>query len=182
MKRLFSLAIALTLAMGAIAQRGQDFASRFMQQCEGDTAIHCVTVSPKMMEQLTKQADKSRQEDMAEAIEKLKSARIVTAAHGESYYQLAEDLLKRNQQRFSHYRDYRSSRSHGSFYLRKLRNGSTVELIMLHADSKTGAMVIVNVTGDIDEEFINSLLNAFGSNTAKASSARQQKDISKLSL
>lgn len=159
----------LMVAMAATAQRGQDFASRFMRQCDGDTAVHCVTVSPKMMEQLTKQADAVRNEHMAQAIEKLKSARIITAStHGEGYYQIAEELLKRNSQRFHHDKSYRSDHTYGAFYTRKLRNGSTVEMIMLHADTKARRMVIINLTGDIDDEFINSLAKVLGGHTAKA--------------
>lgn len=155
--------------MTTFAQRGQDFASRYMQLCEGDTAVHCVTVSPKMMEQLTKQADASHNEHIAEAIEKLKSARIVTASvHGEGYYQVAEDLLKRNSQRFRHDKSFRTEHSYGAFYTRKLKSGNTVELIMLHTDTKTRRMVIVNLTGDIDDEFINSLTKTFGGRTAKS--------------
>lgn len=163
------IAILLAAIGGASAQRGQDFASRFMQQCDGDTAVQCITVSPKMMEQLTKQADTSHNEYMAQAIEKLKSARIVTAsAQCEDYYQIAEDLLKRNPQRFQHYKSYRTEQAHGAFYTRKLKGGGIVELIMLHSSPKQQRMVIVNLTGDIDDEFINSLTKTLKGQTAKA--------------
>lgn len=170
MSRVISLIAALLLCMAtATAQRGQDFASRFMKQCDGDTAVHCVTVSPKMMEQLTKKADANHNEHIADAIEKLKSARIVTASvHGEGYYQVAENLLKRNPQRFHHDKSYRTEHAYGTFYTRKLRSGETVELIMLHADTKNRRLVIVNLTGDIDEEFISNLSKMFGVKTAKA--------------
>lgn len=159
----------LLTTIGATAQRAQDFASRFMQQCDGDTAVQCITVSPKMMEQLTKQADASRNEHIAQAMEKLKSARIVTAStHGDDYYQIAEDLLKRNPQRFHHDKSYRTEHAYGAFYTRKLKGGDTVELIMLHTDAKTQRMVIVNLTGDIDDEFIDSLTKMFDKRTAKA--------------
>lgn len=180
MRRVLCLFAILLAAIGATAQRGQDFASRFMQKFDGDTAVQCVTVSPKMMEQLTKQADTDHNERIAQAIEKLKSARIVTAStNGEGYYQKAEDLLKRNPRRFRHYKSYRTDHSHGAFYTRKLKGGDTVELIMLHTSDKTQRMVIVNLTGDIDDEFINSLTKTLKGQTAKAS---HQKDISKLSL
>lgn len=169
MRRVATIVVALLVTICSYAQRGQDFASRFMQQCEGDTAVQCVTVSPSMMEQLTKQADTSHNEHIAEAIEKLKSVRIVTASvNGEDYYQVAEELLKRNAQRFHHDKSYRTDHSHGAFYSRNLKSGGKVELIMLHADTKMGRMVIVNLTGDIDDEFINSLTKTFGGRTARA--------------
>lgn len=169
MKRIPVFVVAILVTICTYAQRGQDFASRFMQQCEGDTAVQCVTVSPSMMEQLTKQADASHNEHIAEAIEKLKSVRIVTASvHGGDYYQMAENLLKRNAQRFHHDKSYRTDHSYGAFYSRNLKSGSKVELIMLHADTKIGRLVIVNLTGDIDDEFINSLTKIFGGRTTRA--------------
>lgn len=169
MKRLVCiLAAFMASAMVAMAQGAQDFASKFMERCEDDTAVHCVTVSPKMMEQLTKQADASRNERMAQAIEKLKSARIVTSSvHGEGYYHIAEDLLKRNSNRFHHDKSYRTAHAYGSFYSRKTKDGGTVELIMLHADTKARRLVVVNLTGDIDDEFIESLTKRFGDRSAK---------------
>lgn len=160
--------VALLATLGVMAQRGQDFASRFMQQCKGDTAVHCVTVSPKMMEQLTRQPGAGCNEHIAQAIEKLKSARIITASvHGEGYYQMAESLLKKNAQRFRHDRSYRSDQAYGVFYSRKGRGGETVELIMLHADTKARSVVIINLTGDIDQEFINCLTRHMGGRTAR---------------
>jgi len=168
MRKIGCLMALMTIAITAMAQRGQDFVSRFMQRCDGDTALQCVTVSPKMMEQLTKEADASHEEYMADAIEKLKSVRIVTASvHGEEYYQMAEDLLKRNSQRFHYDKHYSAEHSYGAFYSRKLKSGETVELIMLHADTKTQRMAIVNLTGDIDDEFINSLTKMLSGRTAK---------------
>lgn len=169
MRRVLCILVALmATTVAALAQGGQDFASKFMERCEDDTAVHCVTVSPKMMEQLTKQADASRKELMAQAIEKLKSARIVTASvHGEGYYRIAEDLLKRNSNRFSHDKSYRMDHAYGSFYSRKTKDGGTVELIMLHADTKSRRLIIVNLTGDIDNEFMESLTKTFSARTDK---------------
>lgn len=169
MRRATCFTAFLLIAVVVLAQQGQDFASKFMQRCKDDTAVHCVTISPKMMEQLTKQADAKRNEHIAQAIEKLKSARIVTTStHGVGYYELAKELLTRNAQRFHHDKSYRKEHSFGDFYSRKGKDGNTVELIMLHADTKERRLVIVNLTGDIDDEFIESLTKTFGGKTAKA--------------
>lgn len=160
---------AMLLSANVFAQNVQDFASKFVEQCDVDTALQYVTVSPKMMEQLTKEADAKSNDNMAQAIQKLKSARIVTSStRGEDYYRQAEALLKKNPQRFSHSNDYRSSHAHGTFYTRRNKNGETVELVMLHSDTEAGIMVIVNLTGDIDEEFINSLERTFGKSKGNA--------------
>ena len=159
----------LLAAVAGMAQGTQDFASKFMEGCDEDTAVQCVTVGPKMMEEIMRRPDTSRNEHIAQAIQKLKSARVITSAtRGETYYRMAEDLLKKNPQRFSHAGDYRSGHAYGTFYTRKTASGDTVELIMLHTDTKAGSMVIVNLTGDIDEDFISSLTKSFSGAAAKA--------------
>lgn len=166
--------IAVMTVAAAAAQNAQDFASRFMQAYEKDTAVLCVTVSPKMMEQLTKYSDGGNKTGMTQAIQKLKSARIVTAScDGHEYYRQAEELLDRNSSRFHKNRSYNSPNAHGTFYTRKTKEGDTVELILLHADTKQNTMIIVNLTGDIDEEFINGLAKHFGVKTAKAGQNRR---------
>lgn len=169
---LCTLALAAAAAMAA-AQTSLDFASKFMQLCTEDTAVHCVTISPAMMEQLTKEPGAAKGEGMAEAIEKLKSARIVTASvRGSDYFKKAESLLKDNPQRFSHTQDYRNANAYGTFYVRRTTSGETVELVMLHTDTKAGSLVIVNLTGDIDADFVRSLMKNFAGRTAKARKKR----------
>lgn len=162
MMRATATAAALGLCIAAGAQGAQDFASRFMESHEEDTAVHCVTVSPTMMGQLMREADESREAHLAQALQKLKSARIVTASVDcDRYFQRAETLLRQNPQRFRHGQDYHSPDAHGAFYTRQSPQGGTAELIMLHADTKTGSLVIVNFTGDMDEEFAKTLRNHF---------------------
>lgn len=157
MRSLIVLLAAVLVQASALAQRSPDFAEKFMSLCTADTTVNCVTVSPKMMEQLVRQHTTDRPENIMQAISKLKSARIVTA-HAD-YYQKAEDLLTKNQRRFQAERDYRNGEQHGAFYTRKNRKGHTVELIMLHEDCKSNRLTIVNLTGNIDEEFLCFLYN-----------------------
>ncbi|MGM9703008.1 MAG: DUF4252 domain-containing protein [Prevotella sp.] len=155
------IAVAMVCSL-ALAQRTVDFASKFMDTCKGDTAIHCVTIGPKMMEQLTKHHDENRNEFIAQAIQKLKTARIIMAsASGESYYDKAEQLLRKYPKRFSHTKDYHSDHAHGAFYTRQTKEGNVVELIMLHNDTTKNGLVIVNLTGDIDNEFTELLTKNF---------------------
>lgn len=169
MRRAASFIIALLACVAAAAQTSVDFASKFMDRCADDTAVQCITISPKMMEQLTKQPDAARNEHMAQAIQKLKSARIVTAStRGDDYYAVAEGLLKDNPQRFRHAHDYRNRQGHGTFYVRQSSSGDTIELVMLHTDTRSGRLVIVNLTGDIDKEFVESLQKTFGERPPKA--------------
>ena len=54
MKRLVSIIAVAMMCLLATAQRTVDFASKFIDTYKGDTTVHCITVGPKMMEQLTK--------------------------------------------------------------------------------------------------------------------------------
>lgn len=155
---LLCLIVLFATSMAGFGQKALDFASKFMQRCEGDTTLKCVTVSPKMIESLVHQRNGQKGEQFADAIQKLKSVRIVTAkTGGEKYYEKAENLLKENARRFSHEKAFKADHAYGTFYSRKNKRGDRVELVMLHADTRTGSLVIVNLTGDIDEEFLKSL-------------------------
>lgn len=155
------LMISMTVVV-VMAQRGQDFASRFMQQCSGDT-VECITISPKMMEQLVTMGGENRNDTLLHAIAKLRSARILQAnMNGEQYYGRAEALLKKNDRRFKHVKVFRTERLEGSFYSRQQRNGKKVELVMLGKTPEKDSFLLVNLTGDIDEEFIEMLMQMFG--------------------
>ena len=52
--------------------------------------------------------------------------------------------------------------------MRQTTSGDTVELVMIHTDTKAGSMVIVNLTGDIDRDFIRSLTKSIAGRTARA--------------
>ena len=54
MKIILTLFLTMAIAMAAEAQQALDFAKKFMTMYEGDSMVKCITVSPKMMEQLMK--------------------------------------------------------------------------------------------------------------------------------
>lgn len=152
MKRALCLLLLTCVTIFATATGNQDFASKYMQICKGDTAVHCITVSPKMMAQMLKSGTHHK-EDLKPLIKKLKSARIITTSqHGEGYFQIADELLKKNSSRFKNDGNYRNSHSYGSFFIRKVK-GQTVELILLHANVKAKKFILINLTGKIDDEF-----------------------------
>ena len=145
MKRIACLVSFVVVAITSLAQRSVDFASKYMACCNGDTLVKCVTIGPKMMEQLTKRHDANS-----------------NAYIGEDYYIKAENLLKRYPKRFRHDKDYHNAHAMGTFYQRMSKDGKVVELVMLHNDTVKNAMVIVNLTGDIDEEFTELLSKNLG--------------------
>ena len=94
MKQRVICLLTLTLVvLAAAAQKSQDFAQKFVTLCKSDTTVRCITVSPKMMEQLAAHQTDAHPDEITEAIGKLKSARIVTASA--SHYEKAEKLLKK---------------------------------------------------------------------------------------
>ena len=157
LQQLIILSVSLFLNMAVWAQHSPDFAEKFMTLCQGDTDVTCVTVSPKMMEQLVRHQDESHPNNMAQAFAKLKSARIVNghAAH----YQKAEQLLQKNKRRFKAGQEFRTDEQYGAFYTREDRDGNTVEFIMLCAEPQHDRFTIINLTGQIDEEFLCFLYN-----------------------
>ena len=158
MKRILNILLLLVAAATAQAQKSPDFAEKFMSLCKADTTVRCITISPKMMEQMVRQHAEDRPENIVQAIEKLKSARIVTAAA--HYYDKADSLLQKNRRRFKAEKEYETEHQvHGAFYSRKNRKGQTVELVMLRQDNARNQLIIVNLTGDIDEEFLCFLYN-----------------------
>ncbi len=157
MRRASLLLMAMLMQAAAWAQNSPDFAEKFLSLYKEDSLVKCITVSPKMMGLMLKQDTDDRPEQLMQAIAKLKSMRIVSAP--DHYYQQAEDLLVKNSQRFKPQRDYRTKDQHGAFYIRKNHQGETTELILLHEDCSTSQFTIINVTGDIDEEFLCFLYN-----------------------
>lgn len=155
MRRALCLLVIMLVAVAANAQHNQDFASKFMKMNKADSTIRCVTVSPKMMMTLQGNTDENHTAGMRQAVSKLKSARIVTAA--DSYFDVAVELLRQNANRFSLERDFRNGEQHWAFYKRASKRGNIVELIMLQADSNKRQLTIVNLTGNLDDDFIRSL-------------------------
>ena len=91
---------------------GQDFASKFMEQCaKEDGDIQCQTVSPIMMEKLMDTMttpDGDRDEEVPEyLLSKLKSARIITATkQSEKLFREAKQLIEKNKNRFSRHANH----------------------------------------------------------------------------
>lgn len=149
------LMLVLTMT-GCLVTSAQDFASRFMMDFNKDTTIHCQTISPKMMERLVDiHHGKTNRTEAHQLISKLKSARIIQGADKPKYFLHAEKMLKHNRQRFI---PLHQSTAHGNnqIFVRR-KEDYIIELIMLNKDSLSGTFTIVNLTGDMDDEFIQML-------------------------
>lgn len=159
MKRVLCL---LWIACSFHAAWGQDFAAKFMEQCtaEEEKDIQCQTISPKMMERLVEvivsEKDEKDEEIPAYLFSKLKSARIVTSTgHGKRYFQKAEELMEKNKNRFTPWREDTLAKSDPIFVR---RHGDVIcELVMLNLAADKKGFTIINFTGDMDEQFMQTL-------------------------
>lgn len=159
MRRTLLLIALIGAALAAQAQQAMDFAQKFLTTCEGDTMVKCITVSPKMMEQIAERHEggNEKNEALRQAIAKLKSMRIVSAPA--SYYERAEELVQKHKRRFKAEREFQGDGMRGAFYTRQSRKSVTNELIMLREDTERETLTIVCLTGDIDKEFLCFLYN-----------------------
>lgn len=154
MKKIFTLLLTICLATVASAQKALDFAQKFMTTCDGDTMVKCITVSPKMMEQIVDahQEGDEHSEALKQAISKLKSMRLVTAPA--EYYERAEQLLKKHSRRFKPEQEFQTDSVRGIFYTRQDRKQQIAELIMLREETIKAKLIIICLTGHIDKEFL----------------------------
>ena len=155
--RLLLFLTVLLTQVAAYAQQAPDFAEKFMTLYKADSTLKCITVSPKMMEQVAGLHEEGENDSIVQAIAKLKSARIVSG--NADYYQKAIELLEKNKRRFKAEQEFRKEDLHGAFFTRRDRKGNTVELVMLQEEPQNDRFTIVNLTGDIDEEFLCFLYN-----------------------
>jgi len=148
--------------LSATTVTAQDFAQHYYKNLKNDTAVHCITVSPRMMAEVMKSKKASIDDNMIEIISNLKSARIIEVAHrGKKYYERAEQQLVKNSNRFEILSNYDDENSSLKVGVRK-RCGRILELVMIMHLQKTGEFKAINVTGDMDDVFIERLTRAIG--------------------
>lgn len=154
MKRV--LLIVCTTVFTAATAMAQDFVSKYMQECKHDTVLHCISVSPKMMEEVLKtDAENEEQEEMRRIMANLRSMQIVSAkTNGEFYFAKAEEMVEKNVNRFEPFLSYNDSIENCRIMVRK-KEGIIIELVMLsHIDDY---FRVINFTGNMNDEFIDSL-------------------------
>lgn len=167
-------ALCLLLTITALAARAQDFAAKFMALCSDSDSITCQTIGPKMMQRLVENlrdannkettqpndscAQTPEEEQAAEIFAKLRSARILTATTaGDTLYQRAQNLMEKNKNRFQLISSAEPD-TRNQVYARK-RNNIVRELVMLNL-SPDGQLTIICLTGQMDEEFMQTLATA----------------------
>lgn len=135
----------------------QDFASRFMAEHNRDSNLTCISISPKMMQEIMK-ADIEKDDGTLDIISNLKSMQMLTSRiKGKKYYKEALDILERNSNRFEPFLSLEDDGENYQIMVRK-KGKKIIELVML--TNEKNDFVVVNFTGKMDDDFINKLADS----------------------
>lgn len=161
MRRLVTLLlVCLTMPLCMSAQTAQDFASRFMDDNAGDKNLECVTVGPKMLREITKMAkENDDSQDMMSFFSNINSVRIINSgSSAEEYRKEALELLESSGKRYTKYGKGDSSEDYGDCLWVRRRSDKIVELVYVSM-AKEKEFMVLDITGQLDEDFVDSLLN-----------------------
>lgn len=135
----------------------QDFASRFMAVHNQDVSLNCISISPKMMQEIMK-ADIEKDDRILDIISNLKSMQMLTSeVKGKKLYKDALDILERNSNRFEPFLSLEDDGENYRIMVRK-KEKKIIELVMLTNEKNN--FVVVNFTGKMDDDFINKLADS----------------------
>ena len=146
------------LALIATGTQAQDFASRYMAEHEGDSLLHCISVSPKMMEEIMK-SDAEKDKEVLDMISNLKSMQVLTSdVEGKKYFNAALKVVEKNSGRFESFLSFKDKSENCQIMVRK-KKSTIVELVMLMHEKNHFA--VVNFTGNMSPEFIAQIKRHF---------------------
>ncbi|WP_321333824.1 DUF4252 domain-containing protein [uncultured Bacteroides sp.] len=150
-------ALLIYLMTLSVFVSAQDFATRFLAEHKADSNLTCVTISPKMMEEILKN-DAEKDGDVLEIISNLKSMQMLTSnVKGKTYYNEALKLVEKNSGRFEPFLSFSDKSENYQIMIRK-KNEAIVELVMLmHENSH---FMVINFTGIMSSDFISKLANS----------------------
>lgn len=161
MRRLVTLLlVCLAMPVCMYAQTMQDFASRFMDDNAGDKNLECVTVGPKMLREITKMAkENDDSQDMMSFFSNINSVRIINSgSSAEEYRKEALELLESSGKRYTKYGKGDSSEDYGDCVWVRRRSDKIVEFVYVSM-AKEKEFMVLDITGQLDEDFVDSLLN-----------------------
>lgn len=131
----------------------QDFATRFLDEHRADSSLTCVTISPKMMEEILR-IDLG-EDDMMQIISELKSMQIIRSEKdGSQYFSQAQELMNKNSDRFETFLSASHPTGECMVAIYKKRD-EIIELVMLMSDNEQ--FLVINFTGKMSEDFITKL-------------------------
>ena len=142
------------MALFTVSLAAQDFASRFMDEHKEDINLTCVTISPKMMEEIMKN-DAEKDEAVLDILSNLKSMQMLTSeVNGQYYYNEALEVVKKNSNRFEPFLSFKDKSANCQIMVRKNKK-TIVELVMLMHEKEHFS--VINFTGIMNPEFISKL-------------------------
>ena len=141
----------------SVSIAAQDFASRFMNEHKEDKNLTCISVSPKMMEEMLK-IDAGKEESLSDIISSLKSMQLLSSSvDGAGYYKEAIGILNRNSHRFEPFLAFEDEKESGQIMVRR-KNGEIIELVMLVKEGTQ--FLVINFTGNMSDKFIDELAHS----------------------
>ena len=153
-----SVLLMCWMALLSVAVSAQDFASRFMAEHQADSNLTCVTISPKMMEEIMK-SDAEKDKEVLDMISNLKSMQVLTSdVEGKKYFNAALKVVEKNSGRFESFLSFKDKSENCQIMVRK-KKSTIVELVMLMHEKNHFA--VVNFTGTMSPEFIAQIKRHF---------------------
>jgi type I restriction-modification system DNA methylase subunit len=140
------LGLVCVLLTAVLSLSAQDFATRYKREFKNDSLVQVITVSTKML-------DKIKIANREDVIDKIDGIRIVAIDRtGATYCKKAQELLQKNTNRF---RCCYENDARGVRLYTRSKNGVVLELVVLK--SEDSRFKIVDIMGQIDEEFLRAL-------------------------
>lgn len=156
MKRLLLILSLVFTTLSLAAQNQQDFAGQFMRLYGKTTSLECSTVSPTMMGKMMKEVPADKQNHVRQVLTRVKSIRVVSNSKSSETSDLTDkaiDLVTQNSQR---YQAYGATTTKRGVWMRKKGN-AIVEIVVVNGTSPS-RLHIVNLTGNMDDDFLDELL------------------------
>lgn len=154
MKKFFLTLLAVLLPLLAMAQKEQDFSSRFMTLYGSNYEISSTTVSPLMMERMMQLPKVEENEQMRQVLSQLKSIRLLASEKSSDAPHLfanAKELAKSNPSRYKLYAEETGK----CLYTR--RRGKTIVEVVLFME-QDASFSLINLTGNMDEQFLDKVM------------------------
>lgn len=149
------LLISWMICLSAVVS-AQDFASYFLEKCQPDSNLECISISPKMIEEILKIEVDDTEDGVLDIISNLKSMQMLKAdKNGEEYFEEALDILDKNAERFEPFLSFEDSSANCRIMVRRKRKKEIIELVMLV--NENSKFLVVNFTGHMNDKFITRL-------------------------
>ena len=143
----------------------QDVASKFMAENKTDVRLNCISVSPRLMEEVLKVNVENDGDKILDIISKLKSMQMISSEkEGSKYYKKALSILEKNTNRFEPFLSFNDSSQNCRIMVRK-KNGIILELVMLTNVSEK--FCVINFTGNMNDKFIDKVANSLNMKDAQ---------------